>query len=332
MNQTLAGLHSPPHYDSHHNDDDFHDRCPDCRLVVKPDDTNADDDPQQLYCACFPEWEDIGSDDSGESSTVTDEGGLLSGDGTPDSPGVDIDLDNALKALQYESLHYSDDNQMLKKENQELKNWRNEMRAQYYILEARLHRRNKTIQVQSYRKNQIIQERDKAVKAFNNLKSELRRQTRERLSMLESYSWDLSAAEQLAMIQAHDFERQLKESEKLFEKRVTQIQEENAREVDRLKLLIEIRDDRIRKQGEELRCLVENLNAEEVLDRQMAEMRSEKRPRSPSPDGTDTKDELPHKQARLSPRPFSPLCSSVGIDQDPQRPKDDGRLFMIDMY
>ncbi|RPB21792.1 hypothetical protein L211DRAFT_888728 [Terfezia boudieri ATCC MYA-4762] len=320
MNQTLAGSHKSPRYDSHHNDDDFHDRCPDCRLVVKPDDTNADDDLQQLYCGCFPELEDIGSDDSCESSTVTDEGGLLSGNGAPDSPGVGIDLDNALKALQYETIHFSDDNQMLKKENQELKDWRNEMRAQYYILEARLHRRNRTIQEQSYRKMKIIQERDKAVKAFNDLKSELRRQTRKRLSMLDSYSWDLSAAEAQAKMQAYDFERQLKESEKLFEKRVTQIQEENAREVDRLKLLIELRDERIRKQGEEVRCLVENLNAEDALDRQMAGMRSEKRPRSPSPDGSDTNDDPPRGRARLSPRSFSPLCcSSVGIDHDPER-------------
>ncbi|KAF8420686.1 hypothetical protein EV426DRAFT_576263 [Tirmania nivea] len=308
MSQALARLHGTPGHDNHLNDD-FHDRCLDCRLVIKPDDINANDNPQ-LYCICFPELEDIGSDDSDESSTVTDEDGLQpppTGDRTPDFPGVGIGLGNALKALQHETIHFGDDNRMLKKENQELKHWRDEMRAQYYILEARLHRRNKTIQEQFYQKNKIIQERDEAVKAFDDLKSKLRRQARERLGMLDSYSRDLSAADERTTMQAEDYERRLKEIEKLFEKRVTQIQEENAKEVDRLKLLIELRDKRIRKQGQEMRCLVEDLNAEDVLDRQMAEMRREKRPRSPSPDDSDTNGEPPRGRARLSPGPFSPM-------------------------
>jgi len=205
-----------PDHDNHH-DDDFHDRCLDCRLAIKPDHINADDDLLHVHYICFPELED----DSDDSSTVTDKDGLqppLSGDGTPDSPGVNIDLDNALKALQHESIDFSDDNKMLKKENQNLKDWQEEMRAQYLTLEARLHRRDKT-----------IHERDEAVKAFRYLNSELRRQTQERLKMLDSYSCGLAEAESQASIQAYHYKRQLKEAEKLFEKRVTQIRDEMQR-------------------------------------------------------------------------------------------------------
>ena len=312
MSQSLARLRGAPDHDNHHYD--FHDRCLDCRNLIKPDNINADDDPQKVYCICFPELEDIDSDDSDDSSTMTDEDGLqplFSGDRALDSPEVGIDVGNAMKALQHESMHFGDENRMLKKENQELKDWRDEMRAQYYTLEARLHRRNKTIQEQSYCKDIITQERDEAVKALSDIKAKLRAQTRERLWMLESYSRDRSAAEERATLQAEDYDTRLKETEELFEKRVTQIQEENTKEVDRLKLLIELRDKRIRKQGREIRHLVEDLtvNTEDVLDRQVVEMRREKRPRSTSPDGLD---EPPRGRVRLR----SPVHSSSAGNQD----------------
>ena len=66
-------------------------------------------------------------------------------------------------------------------------------------------------------------------------------------------------------------------------------------------------------EGQDMRCLVENIYVQNALGRKMAEMRPEKRPRSLSP---NTNREPSRGRARLSSRPFSPLCSCAGVDLD----------------